>query len=53
MADKICYDLGLEPLFNIKSHPMPWISEFELNAEKNFFESRVQEYRTGSALSWD
>ncbi|MEK7990093.1 MAG: ribonucleotide-diphosphate reductase subunit beta [Thiotrichaceae bacterium] len=53
MADKICYDLGVEPLFNIKSHPMPWISEFELNAEKNFFESRVQEYRTGSALSWD
>lgn len=53
MADKICYDLGLEPLFNVKSHPMPWISEFELNAEKNFFESRVQEYRTGSALTWD
>jgi ribonucleoside-diphosphate reductase beta chain len=53
MANRICTDLGLATLFAINTHPMPWISEFELNAEKNFFESRVQEYRAGSVLSWD
>lgn len=52
-GDNICRNLGLAPLFSIRAHPMPWISEFELNKEKNFFESRVTEYRTGAHLDWD
>ena len=52
MGDSICKNLGLTPLFNINTHPLPWMSEFELNKEKNFFESRVTEYRTGVNLQW-
>ncbi len=53
MGNQICQNLGLKPLFAIKEHPMPWISEYELNQEVNFFEGRVREYQTGSQLSWD
>jgi ribonucleoside-diphosphate reductase beta chain len=52
MADNISRHLGLNPLFGIRQHPMPWMSEFELNKEKNFFESRVTEYRKGGGLDW-
>ena len=32
----------------------PWMSEImDLKKEKNFFETRVIEYQTGGALSWD
>jgi ribonucleoside-diphosphate reductase beta chain len=35
-------------------HQFPWFSEvLELKKEKNFFETRVTEYRTGGALSFD
>jgi ribonucleoside-diphosphate reductase beta chain len=35
-------------------NPFPWMSEtIDLGKEKNFFESRVTDYRKGSALSWD
>lgn len=54
MANNVCRNFGLKPLFpQIKQHPMPWISEYELNRETNFFEGRVQEYRTGSGLNWE
>ncbi len=53
VADNACRNLGLKPLFGIKTHPMPWISEYELNHETNFFEGRVREYQTGSQLNWD
>jgi ribonucleoside-diphosphate reductase beta chain len=53
VADNACRNLGLKPLFGIKTHPMPWISEYELNHEVNFFEGRVREYQTGSQLDWD
>ena len=34
--------------------PVPWMSEImDLKKEKNFFETRVIEYQTGGALSWD
>lgn len=52
MGDTICRSLGIPTLFGVNAHPMPWISEFELNKEKNFFESRVTEYRTGANLKW-
>lgn len=36
------------------SNPFPWMSEIvDLKKEKNFFETRVTEYKTGGALSWD
>jgi len=53
IGDNICKNLGVEPIFGIKTHPMPWISEYELNQEVNFFEGRVREYQTGSQLNWD
>ncbi|NPA34869.1 MAG: ribonucleotide-diphosphate reductase subunit beta [Chlorobi bacterium] len=35
------------------SNPFPWLSEsMDLRKEKNFFETRVTEYKTG-ALKWD
>src|SRR3954453_16919684 len=35
-------------------NPFPWMSEtIDLGKEKNFFESRVTEYRSGASLSWD
>lgn len=43
---------GENRLFKITEHPIPWISEFEINAEVNFFEGRVKEYQTGSGLDW-
>ncbi len=36
------------------SHEFPWMSEQMLiKKEKNFFETRVTDYRTGGALQWD
>ena len=36
------------------SNPFPWMSEMiDLKKERNFFETRVIEYQTGGALSWD
>jgi ribonucleoside-diphosphate reductase beta chain len=36
------------------AHQFPWFSEvLELKKEKNFFETRVTEYRAGGALSFD
>ena len=52
-GNQICQNLELKSLFAIKEHPMPWLSEYELNQEVNFFEGRVREYQTGSQLNWD
>ncbi len=36
------------------ANPFPWMSEvIDLTKEKNFFETRVTEYQTGGALSWE
>ena len=46
--------IGLEELFPGTINPFPWMSEMiDLKKEKNFFETRVTEYQTGGALSWD
>jgi len=45
--------LDLPPSFGVREHPMPWLSEYELKQEVNFFEGRVRDYRTGGALVWD
>lgn len=41
------------PFREIKTNPLPWLTEAaETKKEKNFFETRVTEYRTGG-LDWD
>ncbi len=46
--------LGLAEQFPGVQNPFPWMSEImDLRKEKNFFETRVIEYQTGGALSWD
>jgi ribonucleoside-diphosphate reductase beta chain len=46
--------LGLREQYVQASNPFPWMSEMmDLRKEKNFFETRVNEYQAGGALSWD
>ena len=46
--------VGLPQPFDDARHAFPWMSEqMELKKEKNFFETRVTEYQTGGALSFD
>ena len=46
--------IGLEALYPGEENPFPWMSEMiDLKKERNFFETRVIEYQTGGALSWD
>ena len=46
--------IGLPELFPGANNPFPWMSEMiDLKKEKNFFETRVTEYQSGGALSWD
>ena len=49
---------GLRPLrpraYPGVKNPFPWMSEImDLKKEKNFFETRVTDYQTGGALTWD
>lgn len=53
MGDMLLKTLDLPPSFGVREHPMPWLSEYELKQEVNFFEGRVRDYRTGSVLVWD
>lgn len=54
IANRRMQQIGLEPLFTGATNPFPWMSEMiDLKKEKNFFETRVTEYQTGGALSWD
>ena len=46
--------LGLPEQYPGAQNPFPWMSEImDLRKEKNFFETRVIEYQTGGALTWD
>ena len=46
--------IGLPEQFKGVKNPFPWMSEImDLRKEKNFFETRVTEYKTGGALTWD
>ena len=54
IANRRAMQIGLEPLFEHEENPFPWMSEMiDLKKERNFFETRVIEYQTGGALSWD
>ncbi len=54
IANRRLQQIGLDALFPGVGNPFPWMSEMiDLKKEKNFFETRVTEYQTGGALSWD
>ena len=54
IANRRATQIGLEELFPGEENPFPWMSEMiDLKKERNFFETRVIEYQTGGALSWD
>ncbi len=54
IANRRLAQIGLSEEFPGVKNPFPWMSEImDLKKEKNFFETRVTEYQTGGALSWD
>ena len=54
IANRRAQQIGLDPLFEQEENPFPWMSEMiDLKKERNFFETRVIEYQSGGALSWE
>jgi ribonucleoside-diphosphate reductase beta chain len=54
IANRRLVQIGLPEQFVGAANPFPWMSEImDLRKEKNFFETRVIEYQTGGALTWD
>ena len=54
IANRRLAQIGLPAGYPQVDNPFPWMSEImDLKKEKNFFETRVIEYQTGGALSWD
>ena len=54
IANRRAQQIGLDAMFPAEENPFPWMSEMiDLKKERNFFETRVIEYQTGGALSWD
>lgn len=54
IANRRAIQIGLKEIWPGMNNPFPWMSEvMDLKKEKNFFETRVIEYQTGGALSWD
>lgn len=52
IADRRLERIGLKVIYNSKN-PFPWMSEtIDLGKEKNFFETRVNEYQSASNLKW-
>ena len=52
IADRRLERIGLKAIYRSKN-PFPWMSETnDLRKEKNFFETRVTEYQSSSALTW-
>ncbi|HEY9679133.1 MAG TPA: ribonucleotide-diphosphate reductase subunit beta [Drouetiella sp.] len=54
IANRRLNQIGLPEQYPGAQNPFPWMSEMlDLRKEKNFFETRVIDYQTGGALSWD
>ncbi len=54
IANRRCTQIGLSEQYPGVNNPFPWMSEmFDLNKEKNFFETRVIEYQSGGTLKWE
>jgi len=53
IANRRLERIGLKAEYPNAKNPFPWMSEtIDLGKEKNFFETRVTEYQSASALSW-
>jgi len=53
IADRRLERIGLKPIYKSKN-PFPWMSEtIDLGKEKNFFETRVNEYQSAASLVWN
>lgn len=53
IADRRLERIGLPKLYDAKN-PFPWMSEMtDLRKEKNFFETRVTEYKSSGTLNWE
>jgi ribonucleoside-diphosphate reductase beta chain len=53
IADRRLERIGLSTCYG-SPNPFPWMSEaVDLRKEKNFFETRVTEYQSAAALTWD
>ena len=54
IANRRAQQIGLDTLFPGVNNPFPWMSEMiDLKKEKNFFETRVNEYQSAGSLNWD
>ena len=55
IADWRLNQLNLEPIYNIKTHPLPWLTEILNGVEHaNFFEARATEYsKVATSGSWE
>ncbi|MDV6011935.1 ribonucleotide-diphosphate reductase subunit beta [Haloechinothrix sp. LS1_15] len=54
ITNRRCVQLGLDLVFDDVGNPFPWMSEaVDLAKEKNFFETRVTDYRSGTGLDWN
>ena len=54
IANRRLRQIGLPEQYDGAKNPFPWMSEMiDLKKEKNFFETRVTDYQTGGALSWE
>jgi len=54
IANRRARQLNIFEPFPGAENPLTWLDEqANLRKEKNFFETRVTEYQTGAALSWD
>jgi ribonucleoside-diphosphate reductase beta chain len=53
IADRRLERIGLDTVYGT-ANPFPWMSEImDLKKEKNFFETRVTEYKVAGSLDWD
>ncbi len=53
IADRRLERIGLQAEYG-SSNPFPWMSEtIDLGKEKNFFETRVNEYQSSASLDWN
>jgi ribonucleoside-diphosphate reductase beta chain len=53
IADRRLERIRLPKQYEASKNPFPWMSEIiDARKEKNFFETRVTEYRTGGQLEW-
>src|SRR5690606_8345552 len=54
IANRRSVQVGLKEVYPGAKNPFPWMSEMmDLRKEKNFFETRVIEYQSGGALTFE